>query len=245
MENKYLLSTLVRAKKILDFVKKRKTVTLNEIKKEFNLNSTTAFRLLYSLTELDFLVKNDRKYSLKSQVLGVENIQDINCTVVPFLKPIVDEYQLSAYVGIVFESKIVISQVIPTEKHPEDYQRLGESLPLNTTAMGKCALAFSSLSQQRDTFAKSNFESKTVNTLTDPLSLVSALKVIRKHGYALDDEEKEIQFRCLSVPLCKNNELVAVLGLSGTLTELKRSNISKLVKSLKQVGKEIELNLLE
>ena len=101
------------------------------------------------------------------------------------------------------------------------------------------------MSQQQDTFAKSNFESKTVNTLTDPLSLVSALKVIRKQGYALDDEEKEMQFRCLSVPLCKNNELIAVLGLSGTLSELKRSNISKLVKSLKQVGKEIELNLLE
>ena len=63
MENKYLLSTLVRAKKILDLVQKRKVVTLNEVQKEFNLNSATAFRLLYSLTELDFLVKNGRKYS--------------------------------------------------------------------------------------------------------------------------------------------------------------------------------------
>ena len=61
MENKYLLSTLVRAKKILDLVQKRKVVTLNEVQKEFNLNSATAFRLLYSLTELDFLVKNGRK----------------------------------------------------------------------------------------------------------------------------------------------------------------------------------------
>lgn len=245
MENKYLLSTLVRAKKILDLVQKRKVVTLNEVQKEFNLNSATAFRLLYSLTELDFLVKNGRKYSLKQQFAQLENIQDINWTVVPLLKPVVDEYQLSAYVGIVFKGKIVISQVIPTDKHYEDYQRLGESLPLNTTAMGKCALAFSPLDQQQDTFSKNNFEAKTVNTLTDPLSLVSALKVIRDQGYALDDEEKEMEFRCLSVPLCKNNNLVAVIGLSGTLSELKRSNISKLVKSLKKVSKEIELNLLD
>lgn len=245
MENKYLLSTLVKAKKILDLVQEQKVVTLNEVKQEFNLNSTTAFRLLYSLTELGFLVKNKRNYTLKNYFSRPKNIQEINWNVVPFLKPIVDEYHLSAYVGIVLESNIVISQVIPTSQHYEDYHRLGESLPLNMTAMGKCALAFSNFDLQQNVFAQSDFESKTANTLTDPLSLINALKVIRQQGYALDDEEKELQFCCLAVPLCKNQNLVAVIGLSGSLLELKRSNIKKLVARLKEVSIEIELNLLD
>lgn len=85
MENKYLLSTLVKAKKILDLVQERKVVTLNEVKQEFNLNSTTAFRLLYSLTELGFLVKNKRNYTLKNYFSRPKNIQEINWNVVPFL----------------------------------------------------------------------------------------------------------------------------------------------------------------
>lgn len=163
---------------------------------------------------------------------------------VPLLKPLVDKYKLSGYIGIVFENKIYISQVIPTQGHYDDYQRLGENLPLNTTAMGKCAMAFLPITEQEDLLRKNNFVSKTKNTLTDQFSIQQSLKVIRKQGYALDDEEKELKFRCLAVPLCNNNRLFAVMGLSGSLAELKRCDIKKLAKEMKRKGEEIEMTLL-
>ncbi|WGN90142.1 IclR family transcriptional regulator C-terminal domain-containing protein [Ligilactobacillus faecis] len=49
---------------------------------------------------------------------------------------------------MIFNEQIVISQVIPTASHLVDQKRLGESLPLNTTTMGKCALAFLEPQQQ-------------------------------------------------------------------------------------------------
>lgn len=244
MENKYLLSTLVKAKQVLDLVQTKKVITLKEVERELDISKTTAFRLLYSLTELNYLVKDGKKYTLAPSLLEPDNLQTINWTVVPILKPIVDYSHLSVYVGIVFTNKIVISQVIPTEEHFEDYSRLGESLPLNTTAMGKCALAFLSPDEQEKLFLQNNFIAKTKNTLTDPFSLVQALKIIHGQGYAIDDEEKELDFRCIAVPLFKDKKLIAVIGLSGTLTELRRRNIKKLVKVLKEKSKEIELTLL-
>lgn len=244
MDDKYILSTLVKTKQILDLVQKKEMITLKEVQSTFNLKKTTAFRLLYSLVELDFLIKKDHHYFLKNNFLPTVNVQNINWTAVPILKPTVDEFQLSAYVGIIFEDQIVITQVIPTARHLEDYQRLGESLPLNTTAMGKCALAFMTDKRRTQLFEKANFVSKTKFTLVDLFSLGQNLKIIREQGYALDDEEKQMDFRCLAVPLCKENKLVAVIGLSGTLTELKRQNIGKMVKSLKRESQRLELLLL-
>ncbi|MEY8662363.1 IclR family transcriptional regulator C-terminal domain-containing protein [Ligilactobacillus faecis] len=49
---------------------------------------------------------------------------------------------------MIFNEQIVISQVIPTASYLVDQKHLGESLPLNTTAMGKYALAFLEPQQQ-------------------------------------------------------------------------------------------------
>lgn len=244
MDEKYLLSTLVKAKQVLDLFQTHDFITLKQVQEELALSKTTAFRLLYTLNKLDFLNKDGNKYYLKSSFINGGDVQKINWNAIPILKPLVDQVDLSAYIGIVFDNQIVISQVVPAKDHVEDYRHLDESLPLNTTAMGKCALAFLDKDTQEKVMSLRNFRSITKNTLTDEISIKQSLKVIRDQGYALDDEEKELDFRCLATPICKDNKLFAVIGLSGNLDELKRRDIKKLVSELHKKSKEIEMTLL-
>ena len=245
MDNqKYILSTLVKAKEVINLITQQKQVTLTQVMKELNLSKTTAFRLLYSLTELNFIKRKDNWYFLSNNQSLTIDAQNLNWTVVPMLKPLVQKYNLSAYIGIIFADEIVITQVVPAQKHYQDFDRLGESMPINTTAMGKCALAFLSEERQNQILQNSLFFKKTKYTLTDTFDIKQALNVIHQQGFALDDEEKEINFRCLAVPLMKESSAVAVIGLSGTMDELKRNSIKHLVKEMQKVSTEIEINLL-
>ena len=242
--SKYLLSTLVKAKDVLTLLQAKTSVTLHEVMTALNLSKTTAFRLLYSLTELDFLIKHKNRYYLKNYFFATKLDQRINWSAVPILKPLVYKYQLSAYIGIIFQNEIVITQVIPAKQHLDDLDRLGESLPLNTSAMGKCALAFLPPKLQDQMLYLNDFPQKTKHTLTDTTSLKHNLKVILAQGYALDDEEKELNFRCVSVPIMESGKSVAVLGLSGSLDALKRCDIKHLAKDMRQKSNEIEQTLL-
>ncbi|EEJ72662.1 IclR family transcriptional regulator [Lactobacillus ultunensis] len=243
-DQKYLLSTLVKAKKVINLINQKKQVSLTQVMNDLHLSKTTAFRLLYSLTELNFINRKNNKYYLSNSPVLAMDLQRLNWTVVPMLKPLVEKYNLSAYVGIIFANNIVITQVVPSVKHYQDFDRLGEKMPINTTAMGKCALAFLPKEHQNQILQKKPFLKKTKYTLTDVIDIKHSLHIIRQQGFALDDEEKEINFRCLAVPLMKNGYAVAVLGLSGTMDELKRCNIKRLAKEMGRVSTEIEMNLL-
>lgn len=77
MDKKYLLSTLVKAKEILDLISNNEFTTLKEVEEKLKLKKSTAFRLLYSLNELDFLNKKGNKYYLKNQTASGEQIQNL------------------------------------------------------------------------------------------------------------------------------------------------------------------------
>lgn len=243
-KNKNILSTLVKAKAILDLFQTHSSITLLDVVSELGLSKTTAYRLLYSLCELKFLRKKDHRYYLVNYFFAAKIDQRLNWSAVPILRPLVEQYRLSAYIGIIFQDEVVITQVIPTKQHYSDLDRLGDKLALNSSAMGKCALAFLPATLQEQLLLLNDFPSKTKHTLTDALALKHHLQLIAQQGYALDDEEKELNFRCVAVPIMQADQAVAVLGLSGSLEEIKRCNIKRLAKDMRQKSIEIEQTLL-
>ncbi|MBW1865941.1 MAG: IclR family transcriptional regulator, partial [Deltaproteobacteria bacterium] len=56
---------------------------------------------------------------------------------------------------------------------------------------------------------------RTKNTITDPVNLLDHLKLVRKNGYALDDEENEIGVRCIGAPVRDHQDQVtAAISIS-------------------------------
>ena len=97
----------------------------------------------------------------------------------------------------------------------------------------KCALAFMNQTVQTDVLTRTKLQTQTKNSLTDQNSLAYSLQIIKDQGYALDDEEVELENRCLAVPVFdKNEQLVGTLGVLGTKTTLQRRKINKLVHDL-------------
>ena len=79
--------------------------------------------------------------------------------------------------------------------------RIGKNAPIHTTASGKVLLSSFSYRKVEEIIAEKGLERLTENTITTPEKLFEELALIRKRGYAVDDEECEIGHRCIAVPI--------------------------------------------
>ena len=225
-------TTLVKAQQIKDYIKKQENgCTLTEIAKNVKLNKTTTYRLLQTLVTLKDLIKVNRRYYLNQYFNA--NYLPVGWLACRIVQPLVNKYELSAFLGMPFNQQLVITQVIAFEKRLNDFHQLGKAQAFNTSAMGKCALAFMNQTVQTDVLTRTKLQTQTKNSLTDQNSLAYSLQIIKDQGYALDDEEVELENRYLAVPVFdKNEQLVGTLGVLGTKTTLQRRKINKLVHDL-------------
>jgi IclR family acetate operon transcriptional repressor len=67
------------------------------------------------------------------------------------------------------------------------------------------------------------------NTLSSPRRLKEDLALTVNRGFAVDDEEDEIGFRCVGAPVFSGpGAPVAALSLSGTTEQITRDNLDRL-----------------
>lgn len=101
---------------------------------------------------------------------------------------------------------------------------LGEKAPLYCTGIGKSMLAFMPQEEWLDRIPRKR-EQYTPATITDYDEIVSDLERTRKRGYSIDNEGRDLDVRCVGVPIFNTrNQLVAGMSTSGpkgTMTDEK------------------------
>lgn len=242
--DKYISKSFAKGLNILFLLMKQDGLSLSEIANKTNINKSTSFRLLHTLQEFGIICKYDNKYYMTCayNLLKPDN-KILDWSVIPYIQPLVKEFNLSAYIGIPVDHNILYSQIIPRKDHLEDYDLLGEKRPLNTNAMGKCVLAFLDPFDQKEIIGKINIEKKTSKSITNTRELLVNLQVIKNRGFAIDDEETQIGRRCVGVPIIVKNECIATFGMSGNTQELKYSSIKKLANKMKKTSEIISNRL--
>ncbi|GAA4444410.1 IclR family transcriptional regulator [Phytohabitans houttuyneae] len=79
--------------------------------------------------------------------------------------------------------------------------RIGMSVPLHTTAIGKAILAELSDEEILSICRRTGMAQRTPKTLTSEEDLLTHLARVRALGYAVDDEENEPGIRCVGAPV--------------------------------------------
>ena len=75
--------------------------------------------------------------------------------------------------------------------------RVGLSIPLHCTAIGKAVLAGLPDDEVRAVLERAGMPSRTPHTLTSVQDMLRHLEMVRQRGYSLDDEENELTIRCV------------------------------------------------
>src|SRR6185312_4940035 len=97
----------------------------------------------------------------------------------------------------------------------------GKRLDANSSGVGKALLAFTEGDHCNQRFTRHPMTRYNKNTIASLDRLARELKKVREQGYAFEDEEGEIGFRCIGVPLYDSaDRAVAAISVAGTTAQI-------------------------
>jgi DNA-binding IclR family transcriptional regulator len=75
----------------------------------------------------------------------------------------------------------------------------------------------------------------TPNTIVTTPALLAELKKVREQGYAVDDQEHELEGRCLGAPIVDSHgNVLAALSISSPVFRMDRARVERLAVTLRK-----------
>jgi DNA-binding IclR family transcriptional regulator len=240
------VSTLKKGLLVLELVRQYQGITLREVMDQLNLSKSTAFRLLTTLEEMNYVYKIQTQYFFNHQMFceSGEKRTEKDWSSLHSIYQVAQSLQMSTYLGKVDGTDLVMTQVLHAPYQRSADEEIGNRSKLHQSALGKVILAHLDEDLLASLFNKMSLEPATENTFQDSQLFRYHLKAIRQDGYAFDDEERIIGIRCVAVPVFRNEETIAALAIAAPAEQISRSNIKQIATKLhtgsKAITKEIE-----
>lgn len=239
-------ATLRKGLHVLEYVQQLQGVTLKDVMKEFDFSKSTAFRLLTTLENMDYIYKIQTQYFFNPKRFRVDSEKQTqrNWTDLQSLYQTAQQLQMSTYLGRADHTDLVMAQVLHDPFQYSADEELGNRSHLHQSALGKVILAYLAEEDLTALLSDLSLEPATENTFQDSQLFRYHLKAIKADGYAFDDEERNIGIRCVAVPVFRKGEVIAALAIAAPADQLSRADIKQIAQSLdtgsQAVTKEIE-----
>lgn len=215
-------------------------MSISEIEKECGLSKSTAFRIITTLHDRDYVTRNEltKTYSLSRKLvnLGLSALNENNIVeeAIENMKEIRNFSRETVLIGVVVNNEgVVLEQVLGNQafRFSVDY---GTRFNLFSTAGGKSILAFLPEHEMKQIVEEGELQYFTENTIIDKKELYKELDEIKQKGYAIDRAEETLGVHCVGSPIFnqKGYPIASVwtTGPSGRLSEEKFNNIGNEVK---------------
>jgi IclR family transcriptional regulator, KDG regulon repressor len=247
-ENKYIIPSLVSAGSIIRYLSsyKHNRSTHGEISKKLNINKSTCYRILITLTEINLLSydSDTRTYSLSPNlvVLGkrVEEFIDYMPIVKEYLKQAANITKSTCALVQPFDDDWVY---IEKEEPLVPFRisiSIGQRFKLFSGATGKLFIAYMDYEKQQEILNNSSLKAFTDKTITDKSAFEEELMKIRAQGYSISFEEHVSGIDGISVPIFDRSGKVkmAITAISVHKPTSKDTNIM-LAEKLKELSMEL------
>lgn len=200
------VQSVERAFSIIEHMCREEESSITALSKATGLNKTTVFRFLNTLVGMGYVAKNEKTemYSLTLKFLRISSRKLAAYDIQKQLNS--DLGNVSALFG---ETVHLVernnNKVVYIDKFESDtnsvrmVSRIGMSLDIFTTAVGKAMLSYQDNAQIEELWNSFEHKKKTSHTITDLEVFMNEIENIRKCGYATDNEENELEVRCVAV----------------------------------------------
>lgn len=242
----YSIQSIDRATELLNAIARySEPVSLKILSAETGYHSSTTFRILASLIQNKLVEKDasgNYRLGLRLLQLGVRlhsNI-DLRALAMPILEGLRDKLNESVNLTIREGDEVVyIEKATPTRlMHVQ--LLVGSRAPLHVTAVGKLMLGISGNDAIEGYAKRTNLPAYTRNTINTVERLKSECRQALELGYALDNEEAEIDVGCIGVLVYDNtNTAVAGLSVSAPIERRRKSWITEVMEAGKQLSEQL------
>ncbi|MFT4217388.1 MAG: IclR family transcriptional regulator [Micropruina sp.] len=178
--------------------------SLDDLAQDAPVHKTTVMRLLQSLEEKNFVVRDSqRRYTLgpkffELSALALEQ-RDIRTIARPHLQQLAARTGHTVHLAAFEGPEVVYLDKIESRQPVRMYSRIGLTAALHAAAVGKVLLAGLSQEQRASVVAGLTLRPLTPRTITDPARLLAELDATATQGWAVDLAEHEEFVHCAAV----------------------------------------------
>jgi len=251
-ESTYHTRAVSRALRILtSFAIRDFELSVAELHEKLGIHKSTLVRLLQGMAEEGFIEQNQEtgKYRLGIKTFEIGSLyhrtrmMNIEAIARPFMQRLVDKFNLSANLAIRKGGEIIYVKAIEPQGSPMRVAySTGDRFGVHHTALGKAMIAFLP-PEQLEEILDDELIALTPRTITTPKRLLEELALVKKQGYAVDDEESLPGLRCVGVPIWDSERVVAALSASGSTLIVTKERVENIAQDVIKAAKGISAQL--
>lgn len=234
------VQSLVRAFGILDrLAEHERGRTLTQIAKLVSLPVSTTHRLLTTMGALRYVqfdaTTNSWLVGVRAFTVGSAFAQarDLGRLARPIMRSLVMQTEETVNLGVADPQGVCFVEQVSANPALTGRVRPGVHAPLHTTALGKAMLAHWSALELDGLLHTSPLHRRTPMTIVEVERLVDQLAIVRRRGYAIDDQENEGGMRCVAAPVFDaHGHPQASLSISGPVERMGEERLAKLGRML-------------
>ena len=235
--------------KTLDILEEIKTTEsgyrLADLSRKVDLPKATVYRILTTLEGRGYLDRaSDGSYRMAKKLFDLQRTvpleQILQRVAQPVMERLVALCKETVNLGILDAGEVVVIATVESPQAVRMSSKIGNRRYLHATAIGKVLLGGMPDKEVQRMLRLKGIPKLTNQTLTAKPAVMAEIHKVRGQGWALDDQENEIEGRCIGAPITSaGSTVVAALSISGPVFRMSTERAVSLVPELKIACAEI------
>jgi IclR family transcriptional regulator, acetate operon repressor len=234
------VQALDRGLALLEIIAQADGLSLTSIAQRAGIAPSTAHRILVTLKAAGFVQCDEARggyligvkaFKIGSSFLRNRKLVDVSRGVMRDLMTASGE---TANLGIENDGSVVFISQLESHHAIRAFHRPGARGPLHASSLGKAILAWLPEPEVTKLLHRIGLPKLTERTIIAPEVLLADLALIRRRGWAVDDEERADGLRCAGAPVFNEHaEVIGALSVSGPtirMTDERLGELGPLVK---------------
>jgi IclR family acetate operon transcriptional repressor len=210
-------------------------VKLSDLARAVDMPKATVYRILATLESRGLLDRmEDGGYRMTRGLFGPPFAHVLKRAALPRMHDLAKCTRETVNLGMFDGGEFVMVDTI--ESFPSDRMTpppAGE-MHLHTTAIGKVLLAALPEKDALRVVRQKGLPRLTPHSIATPSALLQELEQVREQGYALDNQETDLEMRCIGAPIeGPDGRVAAALGVSGPVLRMDPNRVRWVEAKLK------------
>jgi IclR family transcriptional regulator, KDG regulon repressor len=246
----YNITALQRGLRLLQiFSESPHGLAAKQVAGRSRLPVSTVHRFLANLESAGFLnCSGDGVYHLGIACFAIGQAAlgqlDIRRVSLPYLQELNRQTRETIHLTVRHGLSAVYVEKLDSPEQLRIHSRIGASVPLYCTAVGKVMLAYMPDDERKRVLPQLALKRLTPNTVGNLQELEAELYRVRKNGYACDLEEHELHIRCVAAPIWDHAGGVnASLSITAPMVRMAVTRLRQLAPLIQTAGLQISREL--
>lgn len=240
------INALVKGFNIIEALNGRDGIGVSELARAIDMPTSTVHVYLQTLEELGYVIAEDNEYRLSLRFLDigsrVRSHLDVFAAARGEMIDLCKQTGETVGIGVIENDKRVQLWQVEGEDAVNDKIHVGEHTYLHWTSLGKTLLASRPDDEIDRIVDRQGLPRATEKTITNRDELFEEVEQIRRQEFTIEDEERKIGIRSVSVPLTDvDGNTVAALGINAPKNKLTPRKCSEYVSRLKRKANVISI----